>query len=77
MKRIRVELAGKQYSVSFGDSGTPLSIWTKWDVINPRTAYSASPEYWTRSASISLSGRLGRQIIELAVLHDCKVGGEL
>ena len=66
MSKTYVTLNGKQYTVSFRDDGYPPNIWTTWEVINPRTVWSAHPEYWHRSASISPFGRLGKKVLKLA-----------
>ena len=66
MKRVYVNIGQKQYTVTFRDDGYPPNIWTSWDVINPRTVWSAHPEYWTRSASISPHGTLGKKVLKLA-----------
>ena len=66
MKRVYVNIGHKQYRVLFRDDGYPPSISTTWEVINPRTVWNAHPEYWTRCASISPHGALGKKILKLA-----------
>ena len=66
MKRQTVKVGHRHYTVTYHGDGSPTTIWTSWEVINPRTVWSVSPEYFTRSAYVSPHGTLGKKILKLA-----------
>lgn len=62
---IQVEYKGKVYTVRQNDVGH-TSISTTWQAVIPSTVGSVRPKYSTRYATLDLSGRTARKVLELA-----------